>query len=130
MKKAHGFTIIELVVVITILGILAAIAVPKFIDIQSDARKAAAAGVAGALASGSATNYSLRVVKGTGGASIVDDCTSTAKLGLLLTGGAFPAGYTPTGTAGATTGSTASCTITDDTDATATATFTLITVAD
>jgi MSHA pilin protein MshA len=38
MNKQAGFTLIELVIVIVILGILAATAIPKFIDIQGDAR--------------------------------------------------------------------------------------------
>lgn len=65
MKNQNGFTLIELVVVLVILGILSAIAVPKFIDLQTEARDAAVKGIAGGIASGSALNYAAEMAKGT-----------------------------------------------------------------
>ena len=53
INKQNGFTLVELIVVIVILGILAAVALPKFSDLSDDARKSVAAGLAGAIASGS-----------------------------------------------------------------------------
>ncbi len=49
MRTAKGFTLIELVVVIVILGILAVTAAPRFLNIQGDARAAVIEGVRGAV---------------------------------------------------------------------------------
>lgn len=64
MKKQNGFTLIELVIVIIILGILAATAVPKFVDLQGDARKSAMKGVKGALEGAATLTFSRATIDG------------------------------------------------------------------
>jgi MSHA pilin protein MshB len=51
MKKQQGFTLIELVIVVIILGLLGAAAVPRFLDATDDARDSSVEGVAGGFAS-------------------------------------------------------------------------------
>ena len=64
MKKSSGFTLIELVVVIVILGILAATAAPKFMDLQKDARISALNGLMGAMKSANSMVYSKAILAG------------------------------------------------------------------
>jgi MSHA pilin protein MshA len=90
--RQSGFTLIELVMVIVLIGVLAAIAIPKFVDLSGDAKRAAAEGVAGALSSAAAINFAARKANSSNGVA-VDNCQD---VGALLQGGGLPADYTIT----------------------------------
>ncbi len=97
-QKEAGFTLIELIMVIVILGILAVTALPKFNDLRSDASTAAASGVAGALNGAFSNNFSTFLANSTKAIRInatAQACSDTAMLGTagVLQGG-LPSGYT------------------------------------
>lgn len=63
MAKQSGFTLIELIVVIIVLGVLSATALPKFMGLQDDAREGAMLGLKAALQSGSNLVYCKAVIE-------------------------------------------------------------------
>jgi MSHA pilin protein MshA len=66
-KAKSGFTLVELVIVIIVVGILAAVAVPRFLDFTSDAKEAACQGALGGVRSAVANYYAFTATKSGGG---------------------------------------------------------------
>jgi prepilin-type N-terminal cleavage/methylation domain-containing protein len=114
LNKERGFTLIELVIVIAIIGILSAVAIPKFINLSTNAQAAATSAIAGALASANSNNYGSRKAVSTLGIA-VSNCTDLSN---ALQGG-IPSGYTITSGA-VSADASVTCTLTGPNSTTAT----------
>lgn len=90
MNKQAGFTLVELVVVIAVLGILAATALPRFINVQSSAQKAAAQGLAGAVSSAASLAKAAWVAGGASGTTVQMDTQTVTVNAAGTTGEGWP----------------------------------------
>ncbi len=89
MRVYSGFTLVELVLVIAVLGILVAFAVPRFTPLSGESQMAATESLAGTLGSAAVMNFTKK--KATGSARPITACETTAT---LLDEGGLPDGFT------------------------------------
>lgn len=88
-NEQNGFTLVELVIAVSLVGILAVVALPKLTGVSDDARQASLEGVASAISSASTRNYAKRSANNGHGTAV----TLCSHAVTLLEGGTVPDGF-------------------------------------
>src|SRR3990167_6874349 len=105
MKNIFGFTLVELIVVLVLIAIVASIAVPRFINLNTSAKQNSTNAIAASLTTVSASNFAQRTANSSVG-SAISNCT---QMSALLSGG-LPTGYSITSLA-VSAGASVNCTL-------------------
>lgn len=108
-RKTSGFTLIELVIVIVILGILASVALAKYADLSKEATTAALLGITGNIEAASASNFAARTTGSPNAVAVnlTDVCKRTVVASFMNVGipSTYSMSFVPAGTFGDCSGS-------------------------